>query len=69
MLSGKLSNEVFDEKRNAWIATDIKNKNIYVSVKRSNNGNRVYDARHPCPFCPEIVLNFSHHILSKQHEE
>ena len=60
------------------VARDINNKKNYVSLVRkselSKTGklkktNRVYNSKHPCPFCKKIVSNFSHHIFSKKHEQ
>ena len=59
------------------IAKDINNPEIYTTVVLkcdvSKNGkrkksDRVYNSRHICPFCELKKTNFSHHILSKQHE-
>ena len=31
--------------------------------------SRVYNGRNNCPFCCQLVSNFSQHILSRNHEE
>lgn len=60
------------------ITRDKEHKGIYVTrvlkSRVTKNGkvkksDRVYNSRHPCPFCTKWQTNFSHHILSKQHAE
>ncbi|XP_033725242.1 uncharacterized protein LOC117315207 [Pecten maximus] len=76
---GKMSSVEYDaEPEDCAIARDVKNQDIYVSLvqksqttrkgKRKKN-RRVYNAKHPCPFCPKIVANFSHHITTVQQKQ
>ncbi|OWF35848.1 hypothetical protein KP79_PYT23049 [Mizuhopecten yessoensis] len=67
-------NQILDESE---IARDLKNPKIYIRLFEKNShtikgkrkkSDRVYNSAHPCPLCDKCVTNFSHHILSKQHE-
>ncbi|KAJ8018205.1 hypothetical protein HOLleu_43939 [Holothuria leucospilota] len=56
---------------------DVDNKGLYIrrvltssttKTGRKKKRNRVYNARHCCPFCHHLYINFSQHILGKVHE-
>ncbi|XP_062574168.1 uncharacterized protein LOC134236011 [Saccostrea cucullata] len=42
-------------------------KNTFTTDGKMKKSNRVYNSKHPCPFCYQFQTNFSHHVLSKKH--